>query len=64
MSLSSLPSARVLGKRPVQRQESLAFDEDEQDFMSRTLVFGRWNGANSIGYVPLQTFVDSVSKLL
>lgn len=64
MALSSMPSARVLGKRPVQRQETLAFDEDEQDFMSRTVVFGRWNSASSLGYVPLQTSVDIVSELL
>lgn len=59
MSLSSVPSARVLGKRPVRRQESLASDEDEQDLMNRTVVFGRW----TIGYVPLLIFVDIVSKL-
>lgn len=63
MSLSSVPSAHVLGKRPMRRQEYLAFDEDEQDLMSRTVVFGRWNSANSIGYVPLLIFVDIVSKL-
>ena len=60
MSVSSLPSARVLGKRPAVRQESLdrpksfsSIRDDEKHAMGRTLIFGQWNGSDSLGYVHL-----------